>query len=117
LGATNPATDQFISVDPLVAPTSFLTGSAVVTMARQIGSVLGVAFLVAILDTTRHTNNAVAVFDHGWWFTDATAGLAALASLTFIRKRAPSPPPASATSNSPDAPVPTGGHRDRQGRR
>jgi EmrB/QacA subfamily drug resistance transporter len=70
-----------------LAPTSFSTGSAVVTMARQIGSVLGVAILVAILDT-RQANNAVAIFDRGWWFTAGTAGLAALASLTLSRKPA-----------------------------
>jgi EmrB/QacA subfamily drug resistance transporter len=86
-------------------PTSFSTGSAVVTMARQIGSVLGVAVLVAILDTTRHTRNAVAVFDHGWWFTAATAGLAAIASLTLTRKPSPSPPPRRSAPPEPSRPM------------
>jgi len=85
-----------------LAPTSFSTGSAVVTMARQTGSVLGVAILVAILDT-RHANNAVAVFDRGWWFTAGTAGLAALASLALTRR--PARPPSPAVAVSARAPI------------
>jgi EmrB/QacA subfamily drug resistance transporter len=84
-------------------PTSFSTGSAVVTMARQIGSVLGVAILVAILDTSGHAGDLVAVFERGWWFTAATAALAALASLTLIRVRATTRP-ASPSSTPPAKP-------------
>jgi EmrB/QacA subfamily drug resistance transporter len=66
-------------------PSSFSTGSAVVTMARQVGSVLGVAVLVAILDTGTHTAHTVDAFDKGWWFTAATAAVTALACLSVGR--------------------------------
>ena len=85
-------------------PTSFSTGSAVVTMARQIGSILGVAILVAILDT-RHANNAVSIFDHGWWFTAGAAGLAALATLALNRKASQPSAPAAATPAGVDGAV------------
>ena len=66
-------------------PPSFATGSAVVTMARQVGSVLGVAVLVAILDTGTDTAHTVAAFDKGWWFTAATAVITALVCLSIGR--------------------------------
>lgn len=67
-----------------VPPSSFSTASAVVTMARQIGSVLGVAILVSILDGARGTGHSAQAFIRGWWFVAASTGLAALASLTLL---------------------------------
>ncbi|MFI1030504.1 MFS transporter [Streptomyces sp. NPDC020951] len=71
-----------------VPPQSFSTGSGVVTMARQLGSVLGVALLVAILDA--ESTGTVRAFDRGWWFTGGCAAVTGLACLcvgrTFRRR-------------------------------
>jgi MFS family permease len=54
-------------------PSRFATGSAVLTMARQIGSVVGVAVLLAILGS----RPGLAGFESGWRFMVAAALLAA----------------------------------------
>jgi EmrB/QacA subfamily drug resistance transporter len=73
-----------------VPPARFATGSGIVTMARQLGIVLGVALLVTVLGSpTRAT--ALADFGRGYVLTAslaATAGLSALL-LVMSRRRAP----------------------------
>jgi EmrB/QacA subfamily drug resistance transporter len=62
-------------------PARFATGTAVLMMARQIGSVLGVAILVAILRSAS-VADPMAAFRGGWAFmicAAAGAGVAALA--------------------------------------
>ncbi|MEU2873366.1 MFS transporter [Streptomyces olivoreticuli] len=67
-------------------PQSFSTGSAVVTMARQVGSVLGVALLVAFL-AAPHGGDPVTAFDHGWEFVLVSAAAAAVVCLFIPRAR------------------------------
>src|SRR5438270_11563114 len=65
---------------PLFAAASSLpanratTGSGVLNMARQTGSALGVAMLVALLATAQP--NELASYHHGWWFliSESTGG-------------------------------------------
>jgi EmrB/QacA subfamily drug resistance transporter len=58
-------------------PERFSTGVAVITMGRQIGSALGVALLVAILD---NQTTLASDFDGAWWLM---VGAAAVAGLTL----------------------------------
>ncbi len=69
-------------------PARFATGSAVFTMSRQIGFVLGVAILIAILGTG-HGLEAVARFDRGWLFMAAAAALGAAVAFAIGRVEQP----------------------------
>ncbi|MFF1646869.1 MFS transporter [Streptomyces sp. NPDC058240] len=73
-------------------PTRFATGSAVTTMARQTGSVLGVALMVTLLGAPDGPGEALDAFRHSWWAAAATAVLAAFAALTLRRPGATSTP-------------------------
>ncbi|XVQ14907.1 MFS transporter [Spirillospora sp. CA-255316] len=65
-------------------PQSFSTGSAVVTMARQVGTVLGIAVLVAALGSGQ---GASADFDAGWLLTLLATAAAAAVCLFLPRPR------------------------------
>lgn len=47
-------------------PARFATGSAVTTMGRQIGAVVGVAVVVSVLGTPHSAGQALDAFRHGW---------------------------------------------------
>ncbi|MER6349332.1 MFS transporter [Streptomyces sp. NPDC001595] len=74
-------------------PHRFATGSAVTTMARQTGSVLGVAVMVTLLGEPRTAHAALTGFRHGWTAAAAAAGIAAVAALALHRPAAATPQP------------------------
>ncbi len=63
-------------------PAQAATGSAVVNTGRQLGYVLGVALLIAVLGTIDTTpENLRTSFQHGWWLIALTATLSAATAL------------------------------------
>jgi MFS family permease len=60
-------------------PARLATGSAILTMSRQLGSALGVALFVAVLGTPGPAD-ALAAFDDVWWMM---VGAALASSLAF----------------------------------
>ena len=89
-------------------PARFGTGSGVLNMGRQLGTVLGVAGLVAIL-TTVNPGDPVPAFQHGLVLTIAFFAAAGLASAVLLSGRLASPvPPTPPVPATPpvQAPVP-----------
>ncbi|MEU6060677.1 MFS transporter [Streptomyces sp. NPDC047097] len=78
-------------------PARFATGSAITSMGRQIGAVLGVAILVGILGTPA-PGEVVTAFRHGWYAVAAASLLAACATVPLLR----TPRPATATDSAAD---------------
>jgi len=68
-------------------PHRFATGSAVVTMARQVGLTIGVAMLVALLGTPHSASEAVVAYRRGWVFIALASLAAAVASLGLVPRR------------------------------
>jgi EmrB/QacA subfamily drug resistance transporter len=75
----------------------FATGSAVLACLRQIGAVLGIAALVAVLEAAP-AGDPVQGFTDAWTLMAATAGVVALLALALgrVRARAPTASPAEA---------------------
>jgi EmrB/QacA subfamily drug resistance transporter len=90
-------------------PARFATGSAVVTMSRQIGSVLGVALLIAVFGTV-NAADPLAAFDRGISLMVAFELLGALAGFgigkVFVHSEfADETPPISASAPTPALPT------------
>ncbi|HUN36114.1 MAG TPA: MFS transporter [Trebonia sp.] len=83
-----------------VPPARFATGSGIVTMARQLGIVIGVALLVTVLATpTRAT--AVTYFGRSFVLTASLAAAAGLASLLLVLARKKATPAVSGSAGAP----------------
>jgi EmrB/QacA subfamily drug resistance transporter len=67
-----------------VPPNRFATGSGIVTMARQVGIVLGVAILVTVLGSHASGPGAVAAFQRATVVLAAAAATAGLVSLLLV---------------------------------
>ncbi|MDX6267377.1 MAG: hypothetical protein QOD70_2117 [Frankiales bacterium] len=69
-----------------LAPAQAATGSAIVNMGRQVGAVLGISVLVAVLAGGTTTD-----FRHAWW---VVAGISLAGAVTALRTSPASTPPA-----------------------
>ncbi len=73
-----------------LTPARFGTGSGILNMGRQVGTVLGVAGLVAVLAHVSPTD-PLAAFRHGLWLIIAFFVAAALTAAGTLTRRAATP--------------------------
>lgn len=72
-------------------PASTATGSAVVNMSRQIGAVLGISVLVAVLGSPRGYPATHTAFVHAWLVIGAVGLLGGVAALGMSPRRPVAP--------------------------
>jgi EmrB/QacA subfamily drug resistance transporter len=68
-------------------PQAFATGSAVVTMLRQIGLAIGVAVLIAVLGSPRTPAGALAAFQRGWVVIAAISLVGGIVAFVLLAAR------------------------------
>jgi len=90
VGLTYPALSSAAAASLPAA--RFATGAALNMTARQVGAVLGVALVVAVLGTPTAAD-AMAAFDRAWAVSGVAAGLAALATAMLGRVTVAEPTP------------------------
>ncbi|WP_051178516.1 MFS transporter [Nocardia concava] len=73
-------------------PQRFATGSAVLSMARQIGMAVGVAVFVAVLGSPEGLHATLEAFQHGWY---AIVAASVVAGALGLAARMPKPAPVS----------------------
>jgi EmrB/QacA subfamily drug resistance transporter len=88
--------------------TRFATGSAITACFRQIGAVIGIAVLLAVVGAPDPTADAAAAFHSAWWLMAGTGLVAAGCAVALGRVRArdtalPSPTTGPASAQRPDA--------------
>ncbi|GAA1258243.1 MFS transporter [Kitasatospora nipponensis] len=89
-------------------PTRFATGSAVTTMGRQIGAVIGVAVVVSVLGTPHSAQQALDAFRHAWIAVLAATALALVAAvLLAAAQRRQTAAATNATPAADAAPAPS----------
>jgi EmrB/QacA subfamily drug resistance transporter len=84
-------------------PTRFATGMALATTARQLGAVIGVALLVAVVGTPRGAQDALDAYHAGFALCAAAVLASAAAALLLVKR----PEPGVAASATPQSPVTT----------
>jgi len=82
-----------------IPPARFGTGSGVLNMARQIGTVLGVAGLIAIL-TGVHAGDPLTTFKHGVVLIIGFFALAGVVSALLLSQKFTSAPPAASATTA-----------------
>lgn len=87
IGLALPSMIASAAVD--LPPDRSATGSAVVNTARQLGYVLGVAVLVALVGSLAASDRMLIAFRHGWWFVALAAVVSAVTAFGITPRTKP----------------------------
>ena len=89
VGLTMPT--LFSTASASLPPSRFATGSAVISMARQLGLIIGVALFVAVLGAPASPAGTLDGFDRGWVLIAVLALAGGVAALLLYRYRPTAP--------------------------